>query len=211
MKLYKYHTINKNLIWSLTNSKNWYSKLLYLNDPYEAFFEDNTKTEVYKSFKEKLCICSFSKNREEILMWSHYGDEHRGVSLEFDCIEDNEFKSSTFHINYDNKISSIQEVELTKTGHLSLNVTSNGKWLTQKLETWEYEDEARKIAIEDDNDLKGVAKDFPGKLTAIYFGVNTSQFDIDLVKNITKEYIGLKYYRVKLGLNSGKMSDQEEV
>ena len=211
MKLYKYHTINKNLIWSLSNSKNWYSKLLYLNDPFEAFFEDNTNTEVYKKFKEKLCICSFSKNREEILMWSHYGDEHKGVSLEFDCSGGVDFTSSTFHIIYDNKISSIQEIEVTNTGHLSLNVDSNGKWLTQKLETWKYEDEARKIVIEDDSNLKGVAKDFPGKLTAIYFGVNTSQFDIDLVKKITKDYIRLKYYKVKLGINSGKMSDKEEL
>lgn len=174
MKLYKFHTINKNLIWSLSNSKSWYSKLLYLNDPFEAFFEDNTESTVYKKFKERLCILSLSKNREEILMWSHYADEHRGICLEFDCIEDDNFKSSTFHINYDNKISSINEVEVTESGDLSLNITSNGKWLTQKLETWKYEDEVREIGIEDDSGLKGIAKDFPGKLIAIYFGVNIS-------------------------------------
>ncbi|MBO3115108.1 DUF2971 domain-containing protein [Winogradskyella sp. DF17] len=211
MKLYKYHTVNKNLVWSLSNSKNWYSKLLYLNDPYEVFFEDNTGTEVYKNFKEKLCVCSFSKNKEEILMWSHYADEHRGVCLEFDCIEDDDFNGSIHHINYDNKISSIQEVKVTKTGHLSINLDSNGKWLNQKLETWKYEDEARKIMIEENSNLKGVARDFPGKLIAIYFGINASQFDIDLVKKITKDYEGLKYFRVKLGINSGKMSVQEEI
>ena len=211
MKLYKYHTVNKNLVWSLSNSKNWYSKLLYLNDPYEAFFEDNSGTEVYKKFKAKLCVCSFSKNKEEILMWSHYADEHRGVCLEFDCIEDDDLNRSIHHINYDNKISSIKEVKVDKTGHLSLNINSNGKWLIHKLETWKYEDEARIITIEQNSNLKGVARDFRGKLIAIYFGFNASQFDIDLVKKITKDYEGLKYFRVKLGISSGKMSEQEEI
>jgi len=94
---------------------------------------------------------------------------------------------------------------------LSLNINSNGKWLIHKLETWKYEDEARIITIEQNSNLKGVARDFRGKLIAIYFGFNASQFDIDLVKKITKDYEGLKYFRVKLGISSGKMSEQEEI
>jgi len=144
-------------------------------------------------------------------MWSHYADEHRGVCLEFDCIEDDDLNRSIHHINYDNKISSIKEVKVDKTGHLSLNINSNGKWLIHKLETWKYEDEARIITIEQNSNLKGVARDFRGKLIAIYFGFNASQFDIDLVKKITKDYEGLKYFRVKLGISSGKMSEQEEI
>ncbi|WP_111670560.1 DUF2971 domain-containing protein [Algoriphagus litoralis] len=211
MRLYKYHKIDKFLIWSLVNTENWYSRLKYLNDPYEAFFNDQTSTSIYKNFKETLCICSFSKTKDEILMWSHYADEHRGVCLEFLCPEDNNFKSSLIEINYNNKITKLDNVEITKDGHLSLNINSNGSWISQKLETWKYEQEIRRIIIEENTSIKGLSNKFPGKLSSIYFGVNANKFEIDLIKKITKDHNDLNYFKVELNETQNNMSSNHIV
>src|SRR5688572_22338080 len=110
MKLYKFHSINQNLVKSLQTKTNWYSRIKYLNDPFELFFNDKTGTEDYKLFKESICVCSFSKNRNEILMWSHYTYNHEGVCLEFEIDED-AWKGGYFEISYNNEIDTVEQVE----------------------------------------------------------------------------------------------------
>lgn len=203
MKLYKYHSINVNLLKSLQKKMNWYSRIDQLNDPYEFYLVDNTGTEVYEAFKKTLCVCCFSKNMNSILMWSHYADNHRGVCLEWDCgIEKN--KGSLFEMEYNNIITIVNDVERTSSGHLSLNVTTNGRFMKTKFQTWEHEEEIRMIHIEEDLRLKGKYGEFPGELTAIHFGRNASIEDIELVKANAKHLKDVKFDRVDLNYTTMK-------
>lgn len=202
MKLYKYHSININLLHSLRNKTNWYSKLSYLNDPYECFLIDNTQTDVYKNLLSKMCVCCFSKNMDNILMWSHYADSHKGVCLEWEVNrDDKDIKSRLMDIIYEDKPVVLDEIKRTKDGFLELNITTNGRFFLQKFHSWQYEEEVRTYCICEKAYLKGESKDFLGVLTSIYFGKNATQDDIDLVKFNTSHLPNLRYYKVDLDVD----------
>lgn len=182
---------------------NWYSRIDQLNDPYEFYLVDNTGTDVYETFKKTLCVCCFSKNMNSILMWSHYADNHRGVCLEWD-FDTEKNKGNLIEIEYNNIITVVDEVERMNSGHLSLNVTTNGKFMKTKFQTWEHEEEIRMIRIEEDLKLKGTYSNFPGDLKAIHFGRNASIEDIELVKANTKHLKDVKFDRVDLNYTTMK-------
>jgi hypothetical protein len=190
--------------------QNWYSRIEYLNDPFELFFNDKTGTEVFKLFKKSICICSFSKNRNEILMWSHYSENHTGICLEYEFDQEVN-KGSFFEIEYCNEILTIEKVDFLDSGHLSLNIKTNGKFITQKFKTWEYEQEIRTIRLDSDYNVKGISGKFLGELTGIYFGKNSSPNDIQRIKLNTRHYKNLKYYKVDLDAHTSKMDLVNEI
>jgi hypothetical protein len=212
MKVYKYHKINKNLLTSLMTKKHWFSRIDLLNDPNECLVKDQTENKIYEGFSKTLRVCCFSKNRDEILMWSHYADDHRGLCLEFECSE--EFARTTLmQIEYKNEVPILDKMPLTPEGKFLINLNDNGKYLIRKFETWKYEEEVRVYKIHGDpiDNLKpGMTGDFVGELTAIYFGTNTPKVDIDLVKHVLKED-QIKYYRVGLDTETMKNSIINEV
>jgi hypothetical protein len=203
MTLYKYHRINLNLLKSLQKKCNWYSRIKDLNDPYEMFFKDNTESDIYNDLIKTFCVCSFSKNRNEILMWSHYADNHKGICLEWEVTGD--WEHALIEIEYFDDITIIDSIKRSNSGHLSLNVNTNAKFLKQKFSNWKYEDEVRVIRIEDDLNKKGIYGEYPGELSAIYFGKNSSEEDIELVKLNSNHIKDLKYYKVDLDIESMKI------
>jgi hypothetical protein len=182
---------------------NWYSRIDQLNDPYEFYLIDNTGEETYEIFKKSLCVCCFSKNMNSILMWSHYADNHRGVCLEWD-FDTQANKGRFFEMEYHNVVTVLDEVKRTNTGHLSLNIETNGKFLTTKFQTWQHEEEIRMIRVEEDLKLKGMYSDFPGKINAIHFGRNASNEDIELVKANTKHLDNIRFDMVDLNIETMK-------
>lgn len=205
MKIYKYHTININLLHSLRNKTNWYSKLAYLNDPYECFFIDNTNTTIYRDLISTFSVCCFSKNMDNILMWSHYANSHRGVCLEWEVDEESsQLKGGLNEVIYEDELVTLNEVERSKDGYLNLNVSNNGKFILQKLKDWEYEEELRIYNICEEPNLKGKSKEFLGQLIGVYFGKNAIQDDIELVKFNSSHISGLKYYKVDMDTNTMK-------
>ena len=203
MKIYKYQTININLLKSLQKKMIWYSRMDRLNDPYELFFIDNTGTDIYIDFRKTLCVSCFSKNRDEILMWSHYANNHKGICLEWD-IDFEKMKGSLFEIDYNKDITILQKVDLLDSGHLSINIKTNGKFLLSKFKTWAYEEELRIFRIVEDLSKIGIYCEFPGKLTTIYFGTNTLKDDIDLVKHNSKHFQDIKYFKVDFNTETMK-------
>ncbi len=203
MKIYKYQSININLLKSLQKRMIWASQVDQLNDPYELFFIDNTGTDIYTNFRKTLCVCCFSKNKDEILMWSHYANDHKGVCLEWD-IDFEKMKDCLLEIDYNNEITTLQKVDRLDSGHLSINIKTNGKFIFSKFKTWEYEEEMRFFKIVEDSSKTGIYCEFPGKLTAIYFGTKTLQDDIDLIKLNSKHFQGIKYYKVDLNIQTMK-------
>ncbi|MEA4917252.1 DUF2971 domain-containing protein [Proteiniphilum sp.] len=142
---------------------------------------------------------------DNIIMWSHYADSHRGVCLEWE-VDEEQVKGLLLEVKYENTLTTLDTVERLETGHLSLNVSTNGKFIIQKFKNWEYEDELRTYIICEDSLKKGELKSFLGKLTSIYFGKNTSPENIDLVKHNAKHIPDIEYKQVDLDVDTMKMS-----
>ena len=203
MKIYKYHKININLLNSLQKKKNWYSAIDQLNDPFDTYLIDKTPTATYLNLRKRFYVCCFSKNMNNLLMWSHYADSHKGVCLEWEIDESK--KSEALHeIIYENSITILEEVKTHPSGTLLLNVGTNGRFILRKFKAWEYEEEIRIINMPKVNNYKGLYKDFPGKLTAIYFGRNVNDDDLELVISNSKHLPGVKFFRTDLDPNTMK-------
>jgi len=148
---------------------------------------------------------------DEILMWSHYANNHKGVCLEFEIFDEEIIKGQLLDINYDDNISSIDTVERLPLGHLSLNITANGKFLKTKFKNWSYEQELRTYVLDEDVNSNGKAKPFLGRLTAIYFGRNSSLPNVELVKTNSAHLGKVKYYSVELNTTTMKMEILREM
>lgn len=85
----------------------------------------------YKKFR----ICSFTVNKRNLLLWSHYADSHKGFCVEFDATIQPIFFAQK--VNYENKLP---EVSYPMHG----DGTGFGPALI-KSEDWEYENEYRII------------------------------------------------------------------
>ena len=148
-------------------------------------------------------ICSFSKSFKNVLLWSHYSDNHKGVCLAFDLNNDKivfadkylEKYDLIYNDNYDG--FTLGEVEYSAD---LPNVDSDSeenalKIFFTKSKLWEYENEIRAILF------KGYGKYvFPKSwLTKIYFGL---QIDENERKNIIDLFVNFKYevefYQMKL-------------
>jgi len=92
-----------------------------------------------KSFYEEMGIVSFTKRKNNLLMWSHYADEHRGICVEFKI--DETFNRILYthdamleQVNYDNERYDHENVDDPNALELSL---------VHKSLDWEYEQEYR--------------------------------------------------------------------
>lgn len=171
---------------------------------------------------EKL-ICSFSVNTKEkkaydnVLMWSHYADGHRGICLEFEFdkskikMPDNkqfEFDKSKIK-TLDNKqyvdIKKVQYMDSVGTLHFKINtlqivsnklcfiVTNTQDIGITKLKDWEYESEYRALVSADHCYGKCIKYD-SSQLKSIAFGMRTLNDDKEKIKRLFGNSI--KYYQV---------------
>lgn len=87
--LYKYRSISnfKNFVDIIVNNRLYAANFESLNDPMEGHYfydkstlDEKTRKEIYDK-KSGLKICSLSKNSNNYLLWSHYAEGYRGVSI----------------------------------------------------------------------------------------------------------------------------------
>ena len=202
MKYYKYKstlTIDRDLP-LLENDRVWFSKVDSLNDPYEGMFKigegskfalrtlfSNKKEIINKLFETRnnlakvqnnmAGILSLTKEKDNLLMWSHYGENHKGYVIEYDFSEEN-FVPDGEHSKYKQKIELVK-VEYTKKPR-NQNIGSKIKFiqLRNKSKCWKYEKEYRFIAS-----YFGLYKYNFKCLKAIYLGANASEETIMNLKN----------------------------
>jgi hypothetical protein len=110
-----------------------------LNDPMEGRYLysqsdgkiDEDMARVLKGEKEKIRVCSLSRDPNNELMWSHYAEGHKGVAI---GVEINSPKYTVRPIIYDG---------LHRIGRNNFNAGSAIDVLSHKLDVWEYEAEER--------------------------------------------------------------------
>jgi hypothetical protein len=135
-------------------------------------------------------VISYSEKKNNLLMWAHYADMHRGICLEFSMDHD-KWKGGVHKVGYSKKLPILD--------------FSNGFWnnaamkilLTKSID-WKYEKEWRRI-----NKKGGQLLPYVGTLSSLIFGYRTPNQDKELIKSILKNEV--KYYDSKLSESEFKV------
>ena len=109
-----------------------------------------------------------AENPDNILMWSHYADSHKGVCFKFDLLQDDVFLN-TIPVDYNS-------------GYLEFD-SLNGNpapIITRKSAEWHYEHEHRTITT----DIKGLHHINKETLAEIIFGCRTSKRNRTRIRNL---------------------------
>ena len=210
--LYKYRYIDINSLKLLLNGNLRLSDYNYFNDPADPPMKLNMQAFDYiKEHIKSIKICSLSKNKQSILMWSHYADEHKGICIAYDMssLRNDNLKLSYLllkKVKYINKITFASNDSLISKYDNSENFSNNNhiinisnKYITRfidlfylKYKDWKYEYEYRIIA---DTEEKYIYL----PIKAIYFGMNAEDENIALIASILKSKYGTRIplYKMK--------------
>ncbi len=165
--IYKYTSINKFLFETLIRGELWFNPPAHFNDPFDSFLPIDFAIETYKKieFREpnreltkeeqsktvrpiifrneleqlrnEMGVSCFSTVHDNLIMWSHYGDKHKGLILKFDVAELQKFFSNISYVTYTNKI---KPVNYERPANEIID-----KLLTRKSTHWKSEREIRII------------------------------------------------------------------
>jgi hypothetical protein len=134
------------------------SRIGDLNDPFDDFAAiDTTDPQIAHAvmmsgaeLKGEIGLLCFSRNWDNLLLWSHYGDSHTGICLGFDILEGEP------GINYDTDVL-YQPNLLQIRGPEDVNYDLANRLLRTKHENWSYEQEVRMfVGLDDPPDEKGI-------------------------------------------------------
>lgn len=159
------------------------------------------KKEFDEIINKLIGILSLTTKFDNLLMWAHYSNEHKGFVVEFDS--ENDF----FKMKDDNYIyKGIQKVNYSKIRpHKFLIENEWEEIFLTKSEEWSYENEYRIIQrLQDADEVKGNISlfKFPKEMIqAIYCGCNMNTLKkeriIEIIKN-DNELNHIKVFEMKL-------------
>lgn len=217
--LFKYRVVNKYLLDSLKNSQLHFALPSDLNDPYDCQLDltrairrasarvkgkqlqrlrnlltDGKLLQTIQGLASSTAVCSFSRSLLNSALWSHYANDHRGVSVMYQFPQEFIRSGTDGIVGY----SEVQYAESALTDWLVDNpVEFNEDYyveivkqiLTIKGSIWAYEEEAR--VLRDQAGQLDLNREY---LKQICFGLRTSKEDIELISKI----IEAKYENVNL-------------
>ncbi|QIK54460.1 DUF2971 domain-containing protein [Dysgonomonas sp. HDW5B] len=142
----------------------------------------NRWIEIQEETNRNLRICSFSLNKNSLLLWSHYADEHKGICIEYNFEDIDVIRAFMQPIIYRDKVHKMGLMEEYSTMQMI------GSSLI-KSKDWEYEQEWRlTIFKQQDNFPKKMPVPLP---KAIYLGTRFKLVKKDLKDKLflfTEEY-----------------------
>ena len=127
-----------------------------LNDPFDLCPLDTSHPQIAAAadaftipFKETRAVLCFSRNWDNLLLWSHYGDSHKGVCLGFDIVGGAEGANYDMDVHYQPNL-----LEIRTPADVKYELAS--RLLRTKHESWSYEQEVRMFAaLNDPPDANG--------------------------------------------------------
>ena len=150
--------------------------------------EDLLKKSTDMIFNRFSYFCMAEKPNN-ILMWSHYADSHKGVCFKFDLLQDLDTFLITIPVDYN---SDYPEFD-TLNGNPS-------KIIIRKSPYWSYEKEHRTIKV----NSPGLHKINKNALVGIIFGCRTSAEDKNEIKRLVKqnEFNDVQFSEAKVNPNA---------
>lgn len=144
-RYFKYKSLSgdsfKYFVKMLIESKMYAACFKELNDPMEgAYLSDKESKDYLQSQKEEMKIISLVEKKADelpcnMLMWSHYSNEHRGCCVEFHFKN----KADEYDVCKVNYIKEIKQGEINSVESV----------LCRKFEDWKYEQEVRYIGLKE--------------------------------------------------------------
>lgn len=223
IRFFSFRKFNEYSISDLINNEVTVSRSTAMNDPVDSIInlwaQDENLKELCKDKKhiaplvksfDYYRIRSFCKGKgnspvRNVLMWSHYADEHRGYCIKYRFSEhfikqeeNTEHKNMYItQIHYANKNERIDIRERRISTQLAY---------ATKSKPWKYEDEVRLIVYDPNNtqDFLGIELDDDSSIEAIFFGCRCPKSTIKTIQNIIKnrpakfENKLVKFYKMKV-------------
>lgn len=122
-------------------------------------------------------IYCVSEKNDDILMWGHYADSHRGICLEFDS--GSKFLENAMRVDYEDTRPVVQVFAHEE------KLDNMRKSLLVKSEQWKYEKEWRVVEL---SKPVGLRKIEDKNLTGIIFGSAISESLQNTIRNICKKH-----------------------
>lgn len=133
-------------------------------------------------------VFSMSQIKDNILMWSHYADQHKGFCIEFVRLPNNllgDFEK-TQPVNY---YCDYPEVDpLDSNGNMDRSIFK--KMLFSKAKDWAYEKEWRLTYDEGDRE-----EPLPADISSIIFGLRMPDEHNNTIRNILADQPGIRYQK----------------
>jgi hypothetical protein len=163
-----------------------------LNDPFDLCPIDTTDPRIEQAVNalavdlwQRSAILCFSRNWDNILLWSHYGDGHAGICLGFDIPDGGQGDGYDTDVLYQPNVLGIRRPE-------DVNLDLATRLLHTKHESWSYEQEVRMcVGLNDPPDASGLRWiDFGPilELKEVIIGVQCAPRDSDAVVEALKPY-----------------------
>lgn len=175
---YKYKSLSniENFLDIVVNKRIYVSKYTELNDPMEGLYQftpPNDRIQMrelmrkVKGTKSDFRILSLTKSCEDSLMWSHYGDGHKGVCIKMQV---KDTSVSPIDVIYDNTIPDLADTSVDNVKRI----------LSHKFPFWSYENEVRflKPMTSQSTPYLNI------KISDIYFGTRAKNERVNLLRNI---------------------------
>ena len=149
--------------------------------------------EFYKGWLSYIGICCFSKRKDNILLWSHYADAHKGVCLGFDYalmkkrfpqFDEVEYSDDPFYFDASNPEISVSKAAL------------------RKASDWKYEEEVRFFVERKKN------TDFlPEALIEVNFGARCTPRNMINIQYLLSrlDYKNCKFYKSAINQRNYKV------
>jgi hypothetical protein len=155
-RVYKFTSVQYGIS-NLQNKRLKLSTIDDLNDPFDLCPLDTTDPAISNAvdaviahFRKTAAILCFSRNWDNLLLWSHYGVSHAGVCLGFDIPEGEPGANYDTDVLYQPNLLQIRRQE-------DVNFDLANRLLRTKHESWSYEQEVRMfVGLNDPRDAKGL-------------------------------------------------------
>lgn len=177
---YKYRSVNNLhfLLDILVYNRLYLASYSELNDPMEGAYRisnrvnyDNPWMESFHTEKNDIRICSLSKTYNNMLMWSHYADSHKGCCIELELKSKKDIIERP--IEY---VETIQELQGKNYREEAIDI------LSRKLKCWLYEQEVRLLKEIPRDSRK--SKFIKIKIVRIYLGCKMAAKDVRFYTNL---------------------------
>ncbi|MGY3855285.1 DUF2971 domain-containing protein [Aeromonas aquatilis] len=173
---------------------------------------------------ERVGVSCFSKNKYNILMWSHYADSHKGICVEFEqdtlFNEKIKFSDVKYHESFpfhelQNSLEACEEDwgdNLTPMD--TVIAVFSDAILTTKYKAWKDEEEVRAIYTgTDDFKSDGGFIFSPSAIKNVFFGCKTSARDMATIKLLFtgKEFSSVHFFMMKKAADEYSLQSEELV
>jgi len=139
-----------------------------------------TLRRAYDDFVSTVGIYCLSEKNDDLLMWAHYSDSHRGLCLGFDSSKEGTLFWEAFKIVYQEDYPTVNLMAMDRGEEFR-------KALLTKSVHWTYEQERRIIKMEDEGGA-GLYTFSPQLLLSVIFGALMSSQDKELVMKWIKDF-----------------------